>query len=274
MVNAPHHGAITQYFPTGTMTMKLTANTIFITGGTSGIGRGLAEAFHRLGNQVIIAGRRKALLDEVAKANPGIDTIELDINDAAQIKAVAQEVIRRHPTLNVVINNAGIMPFDNPASGQLDDAQAVGLLETNLLGPVRVSAAFVEHLKKQPQSYLINNSSVLAFIPIAVTALYSATKAAIHSYTLSQRFMLRDSSVSVLEIAPPWVDTDLIHKSGDPRSMPLDVFIAQTLEKLATDTTEVFVDGIAPLRANVGPNEYSLIAQFNQSLIDNPIPLG
>lgn len=254
--------------------MKLTDNTIFITGGTSGIGRGLAEAFHRLGNQVIIAGRRKSLLDEVAQANPGIDTVVLDINDAQQIKDVAQQVIQRHPNLNVVINNAGIMPFDDPSSGELDDAQAVGLLETNLLGPVRISAAFIEHLKRQPQAYLINNSSVLAFIPIAVTALYSATKAAIHSYTLSQRFMLRDSSVSVLEIAPPWVDTDLIHKSGDPRAMPLDVFIAQTLDKLKTDATEVFVDGIAPLRANVGPNEYTLIAQFNQSLIDNPIPVA
>ncbi len=254
--------------------MKLTENTIFITGGTSGIGRGLAEAFHRLGNQVIVAGRRKALLDEIAAANPGIDTVELDINDPAQIKAVAEQVIARHPGLNVVINNAGIMPFDNPASGELDDAQAVGLLNTNVLGPVRVSAAFVEHLKRQPQAWIINNSSVLAFLPLAATALYSATKAAIHSYTLSQRFALRDTSVGVLEIAPPWVDTDLIHKSGDPRAMPLDAFLSETLAKLEHATTEVLVDGVVPLRANVGPNEHALINQFNQSLVDNPIPVA
>lgn len=204
--------------------MKLSGNTVFITGGTSGIGRALAQAFHTRGNKVIVAGRRKALLDDIAKQHPGIDTVELDIGDAAQIREVAAQLIARYPALNVVINNAGIMPFDD-AGGPLDDAQAVHLVNTNLLGPVRVSGAFIEHLKRQPEATLINNSSVLAFVPIAQTALYSATKAAIHSYTLSQRFMLRDTSVRVLEIAPPWVDTDLIHKSGDPRAMPLDAFI-------------------------------------------------
>ncbi|WP_017903166.1 SDR family oxidoreductase [Pseudomonas asplenii] len=254
--------------------MKLSANTLFITGGTSGIGRALAEAFHQRGNQVIIAGRRQALLDEIARANPGIDTIQLDINDPQQIKAVAGEVIRRHPLLNVVINNAGIMPFDNPGSGDYDDEQAVGLLQTNLLGPVRISAAFVEHLKRQPEAYIINNSSVLAYLPLAATALYSATKAAIHSYSLSQRFALRDTGVKVLEIAPPWVDTDLIHKSGDERAMPLDDFIRETLAKLETATTEVLVDRVVPLRANQGQHEHELIHQFNLSLVDNPIPVA
>jgi uncharacterized oxidoreductase len=254
--------------------MKLTANTIFITGGTSGIGRALAEAFHKRGNKVIIAGRRQALLDEVANANPGIETVQLDINDPAQIKSVARQVVERHPALNVVINNAGIMPFDNAGSGDLDDEQVVGLVQTNLLGPVRISAAFLEHLKRQPDAYLINNSSILAFLPLAGNALYSATKAAIHSYSLSQRFLLRDTSVKVLEIAPPWVDTDLIHKSGDPRAMPLDEFIQETLSKLEAATTEVLVDRVIPLRANQGKDEHALIHQFNQSLIDNPIPVA
>lgn len=251
--------------------MKLEANTIFITGGTSGIGRALAEALHQRGNKVIIAGRRQTLLAEIAQANPGIDTVQLDINDAQQIKDVAAEVIRRHPSLNVIINNAGIMPFDNAGSGDYDDEQAVGLLQTNLLGPVRVSAAFVEHLKRQPEAYIINNSSVLAYLPLATTALYSATKAAIHSYSLSQRFMLRDTNVKVLEIAPPWVDTDLIHKSGDERAMPLGEFIEETLIKLETATTEVLVDRVLPLRANQGANEHGLIEQFNLSLLENPI---
>jgi uncharacterized oxidoreductase len=254
--------------------MKLTANTIFITGGTSGIGRALAEAFHKRGNKVVIAGRRQALLDEVANANPGIETVQLDINDPAQIKSVARQVIERHPALNVVINNAGIMPFDNAGSGDLDDEQVVGLVQINLLGPVRISAAFLEHLKRQPDAYLINNSSILAFLPLAGNALYSATKAAIHSYSLSQRFLLRDTSVKVLEIAPPWVDTDLIHKSGDPRAMPLDEFIQETLSKLEAATTEVLVDRVIPLRANQGKDEHALIHQFNQSLIDNPIPVA
>nr|WP_145552823.1 SDR family NAD(P)-dependent oxidoreductase [Variovorax boronicumulans] len=253
--------------------MQMTGNTILITGGASGIGRGLAEAFHRMGNQVIIAGRRKALLQEVAKANPGMDTVELDITDAAQIQRVADGLIARYPALNVVINNAGVMPFDD-AGGELDDAQAVKLVETNLLGPVRLSAALVGHLKKQPHATIINNSSVLAYVPLAATALYSATKAAIHSYTLSQRFMLRDTKVQVLEIAPPWVDTDLIHKSGDARAMPLEQFIAETLAKLPEATTEVLVDSVLPMRANPGAGEHALVNGFNEALAADPIPVA
>ncbi|MDN7638077.1 SDR family oxidoreductase [Burkholderia cepacia] len=253
--------------------MKLTGNTIFITGGTSGIGRALAENLHRRGNKVIVAGRRRTLLDEIAAANPGIDTVELDVGDAQQIERVARQLIADYPTLNVLVDNAGIMPFDD-AAGALDDTQAVRLVNTNLLGPVRLSAALVEHLKAQPESYIINNSSVLAYVPLASTALYSATKAAIHSYTLSQRFALRDTSVRVLEIAPPWVDTDLVHKSGDPRAMPLDAFIAETIQRLGTATTEVVVDIAQPLRNNVGPNEHAFVDQFNQALAENPIPVA
>ena len=191
--------------------MQLTDNTIFITGATSGIGRGLAEAFHSLGNKVIISGRRQKLLDEVTAANPGMDSIALDIADPKSIEAAAAKLIRDYPKLNVLINNAGIMPFDD-ASKPVDDAVAQSIIATNLLGPIRMSSALIEHLKKQPRATIINNSSVLAFVPIAPTAVYSATKAAIHSYSLSQRFMLRDSSVRVQEIAPPWVNTDLIKK--------------------------------------------------------------
>ncbi|MDR2961310.1 MAG: SDR family NAD(P)-dependent oxidoreductase [Stenotrophomonas sp.] len=253
--------------------MKLTGNTIFITGGTSGIGLALAKALHARGNQIIVAGRRKALLEQIKAKYPGIDAVELDVADPDQIKAVAKDLIARYPDLNVVVNNAGIMPFDD-AGGALDDAQAAHLVATNLLGPVRVSAAFVEHLKQKPQSWIINNSSVLAFVPLAATALYSATKAAIHSYSMSQRFALRDSSVKVLEIAPPWVDTDLIYKSSDPRAMPLDDFIAETLEKLSTATTEVVVDRIAAVRANPGMEEHALVHQFNLAMVQSPIPVA
>ncbi|NIE66355.1 SDR family NAD(P)-dependent oxidoreductase [Burkholderia sp. Ax-1719] len=255
--------------------MKLTGNTVFITGGTSGIGRALAEALSVRGNKVIVAGRRKSLLDEIARQNPEIDTVELDIGNAEQIRAVAQQLIARYPSLNVVINNAGIMPFDDvgTAMDAKADAAAVHLVETNLLGPVRVSAAFVEHLKQQSESWIINNSSVLAYVPLAPTALYSATKAAIHSYTLSQRFVLRNTSVRVLEIAPPWVDTDLVHKSGDPRAMPLDAFIAETLQRLETATHEVIVEAAKPMRDNAGPNEHAFVEQFNQFVVDNPIPV-
>ncbi|CAB3719212.1 Sulfoacetaldehyde reductase [Achromobacter animicus] len=252
--------------------MQLTQNTIFITGGTSGIGRALAVAFHDLGNKVIIAGRRQALLDEIAAAHPGIEGIQLDISDAQDIDRVAKTLIAKYPSLNVLINNAGIMPFDDPSS-QIDDAVSQQILETNLLGPIRLTSALIQHLKAQPRATIIHNTSMLAYVPIASNAVYSASKAALHSYALSQRFMLRDTNVTVQEIAPPWVDTDLIKKSGDPRAMPLDAFIAETMQKLATDAPEVLVDAIRDLRDNPGSNEHAFVNAFNQSLVDNPIPV-
>lgn len=252
--------------------MQLTDNTIFITGATSGIGRGLAEAFHKLGNTVIIAGRRRALLDEVTAANPGMKSIALDIADPASIEAVAAEVIASYPTLNVLINNAGIMPFDD-AAGAIDDSVSQAILATNLLGPIRLTSALVEHLKAQPRATIINNTSVLAFVPLAGTAVYSASKAALHSYTLSQRFLLRETSVAVQEIAPPWVNTDLIKKGDDPRAMPLDAFIAETMAGLATDAEEVFVEGIRAFRDNPGSNEHGLVTGFNAEMLVNPIPV-
>lgn len=252
--------------------MQTTGNTIFITGGTSGIGRGLAEAFHRLGNKVIIAGRRAALLKEVTQANPGMAGVELDIADPADIARVTDELVRDYPSLNVLINNAGIMPFDD-ASGVIDDAVSEKIIATNLLGPIRLTSALIEHLKAQPRATIIHNTSILAYLPLATTAVYSATKAALHSYALSQRFMLRDTSVTVQEIAPPWVDTDLIKKSGDPRAMPLPVFIEKTMAGLATEIEEVVVEEVRALRDNPGSGEHALVHGFNLSLVANPIPV-
>jgi len=252
--------------------MQLTDNTIFITGATSGIGRALAEAFHRLGNQVIIAGRRRQLLDAVTAANPGMAGLELDITDPASIATAAERLVAEFPALNVLVNNAGIMPFDDP-SNPLDDAVSQAILDTNLLGPIRMTSALIEHLKAQPRATIINNTSVLAYLPLAGNAVYSASKAALHSYTLSQRFMLRDTSVRVQEIAPPWVDTDLIRKSGDPRAMPLDAFITETIEKLAGDDPEIVVDAIKAIRDNPGAGEHRLVNDFNAAMIANPIPV-
>ncbi|WP_179504925.1 MULTISPECIES: SDR family NAD(P)-dependent oxidoreductase [unclassified Sphingomonas] len=253
--------------------MKLTGNTIFITGGTSGIGRGLAEALHKLGNKVIISGRRTALLAEVTAANPGMAAITLDVTSLDSIQAAARELIEKHPDLNVVFNNAGFMPFDD-VSGPVDDALTQDLITTNLLGPIRVTSALIEHLKTKADATVLYTSSVLAFVPIASNAVYSATKAALHSFALSQRFQLRNTNVRVQEIAPPWVDTDLIYKSGDPRAMPLPDFIEQTLVALATDDPEVIVEAIRPLRDNPGAKEHALFDAFNQSLVENPIPVG
>jgi uncharacterized oxidoreductase len=146
--------------------VKLTGNTIFITGGGSGIGRGLAEALHKRGNHVIISGRRKDRLTETTNANPGMQSVELNVEDPASIAAVAKELIAEYPKLNVLINNAGIMQIDD-AAGELNEAVLVSTIATNLLGPIRMTSALIEHLKKQDAATVINVSSVLGFVPLA-----------------------------------------------------------------------------------------------------------
>jgi uncharacterized oxidoreductase len=245
--------------------MKLTGNTIFITGGGSGIGRGLAEALHKRGNKVIVAGRRKAQLADVVKANPGIESMELDIADAGEIDKVAAQLIAAHPTLNVLINNAGIMRFDH-ADTVMDEEIMVNQIETNLLGSIRLTSALIEHLKAQPASWIIYNSSVLAFTPLAQFAVYSGTKAFLHSYAMSQRFKLRNTSVKVQEIAPPWVGTDLLGNPSDPRAMPLEKFIAGTIAALGTDAEEVLVEEARAFRNNAGPAEHKYVNELNTYL--------
>ena len=247
--------------------MKLTGNTIFITGGGSGIGRALAEALHNLGNQVIISGRRKGHLDEVTAANQGMRSIELNVEDPASIAAVAATLIAEYPRLNVVINNAGIMKMDD-AGGVMDDAQMVSTLTTNLMGPIRVTAALIDHLKTQETATVMYVTSGLAFVPLAMTSVYCATKAALHSYAMSQRFKLKGTNVRVLEIAPPWVQTELMgpQQASEPRAMPLKDFIAETISVLGTDADEVLVERVKMLRNNPGPNEAGFVNQFNDMM--------
>lgn len=252
--------------------MNLSGNTIFITGGGSGIGRSLAEELHKRSNKVIVSGRRRANLDDVVAANPGIEAIELDITDSASIDAAAARLIAGHPDLNVLINNAGIMPFDDAAAA-IDDEQARKIIATNLLGPIRLTSALIEHLKAQPSATIIHNTSVVAYTPIAQTAVYSASKAALHNYALSQRFMLRDTSVRVQEIVPPWVNTDLVKKTDDPRAMPLHEFVAQLMVQLSTDEPELVVEASRQMRDNPGSNEHAFVQQLNDFLVANPIPV-
>jgi uncharacterized oxidoreductase len=242
--------------------MKLAGNTMFITGGGSGIGRGLAEAFHKRGNTVIISGRRRANLDAVVKANPGIVAIELDITDPTSIDRVVTQLISDHPNLNVLFNNAGIMLPDQ-AAGRVDDKLMVDTITTNLMGPVRMTSALVDHLKAKKDAVIVYTSSVLGFVPMAPTAIYSATKAAIHSYALSQRFLLKKSGVRVLEMAPPWVRTDLMNSREAEEAMPLDQFIAETMAAFATDADEILVEGAKAFRSNAGPSEHGLVNNFN-----------
>lgn len=252
--------------------MKLTDNTILITGGGSGIGRALAEALHSRGNTVIIAGRREAALAGVLAANPGMHSVSLDVSDPADIARVTAELIQRFPDLNVLINNAGIMQFDSAAS-VIDEQLLTATINTNLFGPIRVTSGLIEHFKSKPAATVINVSSVLGFIPMAMTAVYCATKAAIHSYTLSQRYLLRDSTVRVLELAPPWVQTDLLDSSEEPRAMPLGQFIEETLQVLATDADEILVQRAIPVRSAAGPGELDFVVHFNDEIAAGSTPL-
>ncbi|AMJ63598.1 SDR family oxidoreductase [Bosea sp. PAMC 26642] len=231
--------------------MNITGNTILITGGGSGIGRALAEALHAKGNTVIIAGRRERVLDEVTQANPGMASMLLDIRDKADIAAFARDAVARFPALNVVINNAGIMK-DEDILDSGDLAIAEETVETNLLGPIRLTAALLPHLLAQPRATVMTVSSGLAFVPLAVTPAYSATKAAIHSWSMSLRHQLRDTSTQVIELAPPYVQTELRgpEQAVDPLAMPLADFIAEVMTILETqpDAEEVIVERCKPLR--------------------------
>ena len=217
--------------------MNISGNTILITGGGSGIGRGLAEALHALGNHVIIAGRRRQVLEETTAANPGMKSATLNIEDAASIRDFAVQIEKEYPSLNVVIQNAGIMRPENLKSQNLADAEAI--ITTNLLGPIRLTSLLLPLLQKQPHATVMTVSSGLAFVPLALTPSYCATKAAIHSYTQSLRHQLRDTKVEVLELIPPYVQTELMGEAqaADPRAMPLQDFVAETIEILKTQPT-------------------------------------
>ncbi|MGO8757023.1 MAG: SDR family oxidoreductase [Terracidiphilus sp.] len=230
--------------------MNPSGNTILITGGGSGIGRGLAESFHALGNQVLIAGRRRQALDETTAANPGMKSLTVDMQDPASIRAFAARAIAEFPSLNVLINNAGIMRAEKLLAQQPDLADAEAIVTTNLLGPIRLTAALLPHLEKQPRATIVNASSGLAFLPLALTPTYCATKAAIHSYTLSLRYQVRNTGIEVLELVPPYVATHLMGGADDPRAMPLDRFIAETMELFKTQPTppEICVENVKRLR--------------------------
>lgn len=228
--------------------MKLTDNTVFIPGATSGIGLGLALRLHELGNTVIIGGRRTALLDEIAAAHPGIHTVRIDTADADDITRVSTEVQQRFPETNVLIAMAGIMrPEDLTTSGFLDTAEAV--VTTNILGPLRLVAAFTEFLSGRPDATIITVSSGLAFTPMVATATYSASKAAIHSFTDSLRVQLAPKGIDVLELVPPAVQTDLMPGQAQAEwAMPLEEFLDEVLSLLPDATDEILVERVKPLR--------------------------
>lgn len=229
--------------------MKHSDNTILITGGGSGIGEALAHRFHDLGNIVIIAGRRQAALDAAAAGRENIHTITLDADDAGAINAFAETVTTRFPDLNVLINNAGIMRAEKlDAARDLADAEAT--ITTNLLGPIRLTNALIDHLVARGDSTVVNVTSGLAFVPLVMTPTYSATKAAMHSYTVALRAALADK-VEVIELAPPAVQTELTPgQSTREGYQPLEEFADEVLSLFGKEPTpaEILVQRVHPLR--------------------------
>ena len=229
--------------------MKISGNTILITGGGSGIGRALAHRFNDLGNAVIVTGRHMAPLTETIGERKHMSAYLLDVEDPAAIKSFAGSLLGDHPGLNVIINNAGVMRYEDMTSARdLGDAET--MVMTNLLGPIRMIDAFVSHLAGQPGSAIVTLSSGLAFVPMIAAPTYNATKAAIHSYSLSLREQLR-GKVEVIEIIPPAVQTDLTPGQATRDGyLPLETFVDQVMAKFRQQPTpeEIVVERARILR--------------------------
>ena len=229
--------------------MKSSGNTILITGGGSGIGEALAHRFHDAGNVVIVAGRRQDALNAAAAGRPDIHTMSLDVESAEGVADFAARVLASFPALNVLINNAGIMRFEALDHAR-DLADAEATITTNLLGPIRLTNALIDHLVARPDAAIVNVTSGLAFVPLVDTPTYNATKAAIHSYTVAMRDALA-GKVEVIELAPPAVQTGLTPGQESREGyQPLDEFTDEVMALFAQQPTppEILVQRVAFLR--------------------------
>jgi uncharacterized oxidoreductase len=233
--------------------MKLTGNTILLTGGTSGIGRALAEALHDRGNHVIVTGRRQALLDEMTSTRPGLVGLKVNVDDAASLAQLSAQMRERFPQLNVLIANAGISRTEDMASDDWTATDAEAIVQTNILGVLRVAAAILPLLKGKPNAAFLATSSALAFVPRADFPTYCASKAFLHSWLQSLRHQMRGFPIEVLELSPPYVQTGLTgaHQISDPRAMPLPDYLAEVLRLLENGDTprgEVLLERDLPRR--------------------------
>lgn len=229
--------------------MKINNSTILITGGASGIGLALAKELSKLGNTILIAGRSKEKLKHAEGL--GFKTYSVDMTDLDSIHALAKNAIQDFPKLNVVIHNAGIMKSENLQSGN-NSAIQKETIATNLLGPMQLTEVLVPHFLKQDVATIMTVSSGLAFLPLALNPTYCATKAALHSYTQSLRYQLKNTPIDVIELVPPYVQTSLTgeRQINDPRAMPLKDFIAEVMQILVENptTSEILVKNVLPLR--------------------------
>ncbi|MFE9328392.1 SDR family oxidoreductase [Nocardia sp. NPDC052278] len=249
--------------------MKIDGNTIFIPGATSGIGLALAQQLQARGNTVIVGGRREERLRRIATENPGIGTVAIDTNSVSSIASAAEKVLAEYPDLDVLVMMSGISRVEDWHHPRdfLESAEAV--IDTNVLGPIRLLAAFIEHLQSRPRATVITVSSGLAFTPLAVTPSYNASKAAIHMLTESVRLQLADTNVQFMELVPPAVRTDLLPGQAESDwAMPLDDFIAEVIHILETqpDAHEIQVERVKFLRYGEKRGDYDeVVATLNAS---------
>ncbi|GAA3827192.1 SDR family oxidoreductase [Amycolatopsis tucumanensis] len=224
--------------------MHITGNTLFIPGATSGIGLALARRFKDRGNRVVVGGRRTELLEELREEGFGV--AHIDTADPTSITRAATQVIAEYPDLDTLVNMAGIMVAEDwhTAEGFLSVAEDT--VNVNLLGPIRLIAAFTEQLQSRPAATIVNVSSGLASVPLARTATYSATKAAIHALSEAIRVQYADTSVQVIELVPPVVRTGLADTARNPRAIPLDDFADNVIALLESqpEAHEILVDQV------------------------------
>jgi len=221
--------------------MKLKGRTILITGGSAGIGLAFALKFAELGNEVIVTGRRQAVLDEVKAKHPKIHTIQSDVADPAQIVALAARVKAEFPRLDVLMNNAGIMLYKNLKAPAADLGGLTAEMNINVGGVIGMTSAFIDILTAN-RGTVINVSSALAFVPLPAAPIYCATKAAIHSYTQSLRFQLEETGVEVIELMPPAVKTDLAADLAEGDGITLmttDELVKQSFASLKMGILEI-----------------------------------
>eukprot|EP00048_Salpingoeca_helianthica_P010172 m.145660 g.145660 ORF g.145660 m.145660 type:complete len:256 (-) comp15026_c0_seq2:185-952(-) len=213
-------------------------NTILVTGGASGIGLAFSSRLAAAGNTVIVCGRRLEQLAEAKRLFPALHTLQADVSSAAGRVALVKEAVAAYPALNVLVNNAGIQNRPPPLKEEQDWATHASELEINLHAPMHLSMLFLKHLQTQPNPVIINVTSGLAFVPIAAMSTYCATKAALHSFTLSLRQQLA-GSVAVVEIVPPAVNTDLGGKGLHDYGVPLEVYADATFARLLAGEVEI-----------------------------------
>jgi uncharacterized oxidoreductase len=228
--------------------MELSNRTVLVTGGTSGIGLGIAEAFYQTKSKVIICGRSREKLSEVKEKFPGVEVLRCDVGDPLQREKLAEEVLRSFPGLDVLVNNAGIQRYIDLKKGYKELKSGEDEININFVSVVELTALFIGHLMKKPSAAIINVSSGLGFMPMRDTPVYNATKAAIHTYSLVLREQLSDTPVKVIEIVPPMVDTNLNKEGRDAahvkfRGISLTEYIPAVINGLKNDSAMIFQGG-------------------------------